>query len=146
MELGICMPLVALVLLGAIDFGRVWTLASAAASAARVGAQFGVQSPSHAADSYGIRNAVQESLSQSTVIASGSDDTGMTLADFTIASNRYCQCSDGSEIDCTNKCPGSVSPAVFVRVQVDTNFRTLFDYRGIPNNVPLQRVAVLRAR
>jgi Flp pilus assembly protein TadG len=146
MELGLCIPIVLVVLLGAFDFGRVWTLSSATASAARVGAQFGVQSPSHAADSSGIHDAVVEALTDSTVIASGTEEASMGVEDFTIASNRYCQCSNGDEIDCTDKCSGSVSPAVFVRVQVDTTFRTLFDYRGIPNNIPIQRVAVLRAR
>jgi hypothetical protein len=147
MELGVCLPFAALILLGAIDFGRVWTLASATSSAARVGAQFGVQSPNHAADSYGIRQAALTALSSSAAVASSADDGGSTsIEDFDVTSGRYCECSDGSTIDCSNKCSGNISPAVFVRVQVDTIFHTLFDYRGIPNDVPIQRVAVLRAR
>lgn len=146
MEVGLCVPLALVILLGIIDFGRVWTLANTTAHAAQIGAQFGVQSPNHAADETGIRTTVLQALRSSVAIAANDEGDGMTLEDFTVESERFCECADGTTIDCTNKCGGGTSPAVYVRVRVDTTFETLFDYRAIPSEVPIRRVAVMRAR
>jgi Flp pilus assembly protein TadG len=147
-EFALCVPIALLILLGTVDFGRVWTLANASAAAAQVGAQFGIQSPNHAGDTYGIRTATLNALAASSVIATSSPDEegGMSLADFTVTSERFCECPDGSTIDCANKCGGGATPAVFVSVRVDTEFNTLFNYRAIPNRIPITRVAVMRAR
>lgn len=146
-EFAVVLPVALLLLLGAVDFGRVMALASASANAAHAGAQYGSQNPQLAADIEGMRTVVINDLASSSVLkASNPEENGITLTDFIITPERYCECADGSDISCANKCGGGVNPMVFVRVQVDTTFQTLFDYPGIPSEVQISRVAVLRAR
>jgi hypothetical protein len=146
-EFAVVIPVALLLLLGAIDFGRVWTLATASAHAAHAGAQYGSQNAQLAADLDGIRNVVINDLSTSAMLAaSDADEDGLGIDDFVITPERYCECSDGSSIACDNKCGGGTSPMVFVRVRIDTTFETLFNYPGIPSEVQISRAAVLRAR
>ena len=146
-EFAICLPITLLMLLGAIDFGRVWTLATASANAAHAGAQYGSQNAQVAADITGIRAAVVSDLMSSAVLAaSDPGEGGLTIDDFVITPERYCECSDGGTIACSNKCGGGKSPLVFVRVRIDATFETLIDYPGIPSPVQISRAAVLRAR
>ena len=146
-EFAIVVPVALLLLLGAVDFGRVWTLATASANAAQAGAQYGAQNAQLAGDIDGMRAVAINDLTASTVItASNPGENGITIDDFVITPERYCECADGNTIACTNKCGGGTNPMVFVRVQVDTTFETLFDYPGIPNQLDISRAAVLRAR
>ena len=133
-EFAVVIPVALLLLLGAVDFGRVWALASASSNAAHAGAQYGSQNAQLAADINGM------------LAASDADENGLGIDDFVITPERYCECSDGSDIACDNKCGGGTSPMVFVRVQIDSTFETLFDYPGIPSSVQISRRAVLRAR
>ena len=144
-EFAIVIPLVLLMIVGAVDFGRVWVLASVSANAAQAGAQYGSQSVPLSANLAGIRTVVENDLGASAVVRGSSED-GMTVDDFTITPERYCECSGGAGIDCDDTCAGGVKPSVFVRVTVDSTFETIFDYPGIPSDIPVTRVAVMRAR
>ena len=146
-EFAVVIPVALLLLLGAVDFGRVWALASASSNAAHAGAQYGSQNAQLAADINGMRTVATNDLASSAVLAASNDgENGISIADFVITPERYCECADGSDIACDNKCGGGTSPMVFVRVQIDTTFETLFDYPGIPSSVQISRAAVLRAR
>ena len=144
-EFAIVIPLVLLMIVGAVDFGRVWVLASASANAAQAGAQYGSQSVQLSANLDGIRDVVESDLEASAMVQSTGEE-GMTIDDFTITPERYCECSGGAAIDCDDTCGGGAKPSVFVSVTVDSTFETIFDYPGIPSNIPVTRVAVMRAR
>jgi hypothetical protein len=75
-----------------------------------------------------------------------SGEDGMTIDDFTITPERYCECSGGAAIACDDTCGGGIKPSVFVRVQVDAVLDTIFDYPGLPSDIPVSRIAVMRAR
>ncbi len=145
-EFAIVLPIVLLMIVGAVDFGRLWVLASASANAAHAGAQYGAQSAPLSADMNGILAAATSDLLSSAMVQSGGDESGMTIADFTITPERYCECSGGADIDCTDTCGGGTKPSVFVRVQIDSTLETIFDYPGLPSDIPVSRVAVMRAR
>ena len=146
-EFAIVVPIVLLMIVGAIDFGRVWVLASATANAAQAGAQYGAQSAPLSANLVGIRAAATSDLLSSTMVRSGGDDSGgMSIDDFTITPGRYCECAGGAAISCDDTCGGGAKPSVFVRVQIDTMLETIFDYPGLPSDIPVSRIAVMRAR
>lgn len=146
-EFAVVLPVALLLLLGGIDFGRVWMLATATANAAHAGAQYGAQNATLSSDVNGMRNVVISDLTSSSIIkASNPGEGGIGIDDFVITPERYCECSDGAKITCTNKCGGGTNPMIFVRVRVDTTFQTLFDYPGIPSEVQISRAATLRAR
>ena len=57
-ELTVALPLLTMVMLGAVDFARVWVQSSAVENAAHTGAQYGAQTTSHTVDSNGIYTTV----------------------------------------------------------------------------------------
>jgi len=130
------MPLVVVLGLGTFDYGRATFEAAAMSGAAHAGAQYGAQNTATARDSSGMRAAVLDEL--------GTDLDGETI---TTSVKRFCECPDGAEIDCdTGRCAASAAPYIYVRVQVDRDFSTLFPYPGLPSSIVLSRTAEMRAR
>lgn len=138
LEVAVMLPLLLLLLLGAIDLGRAASDAITIQSAAQAGAQYGAQDSLHAKDIDGIRQAVLDDLGPSSV--------GQNVK---IAIQRYCNCEgeDGT-VDCdTGSCiDPTLSPRMYVQVTVEHEFTTLIDYPGIAHVVPLRQVAFRRAR
>jgi hypothetical protein len=133
-ELAVAIPILFLVMLGAVDFGRVWSEGLALSNAVRAGAQWGSESTLAAQDAAGIKRAVLRDLA-GTIDASEIDDILIT---------RFCECADGSSIDCDDRC-GVVQPRTYVQVRIDKKFETLFHYPGVPKEVNLVRQARCRA-
>ena len=114
-ELGILIPLLLVIVLGAIDFGRAYYAYVTVTNAARAGAQYASVSNANAADTEGITAAVDQeagSLSGSpTVTASSSTDSrGKSVAMVTVA----------------------------------YRFNTLFAWPGLPHNVPMTQTVQMR--
>ena len=148
-EMAITLPVVLLVLLGAVDFGRAWVHANATANAAHAGAQFGSQSPTQAGNPAAIEEAARRDLMASSMfkLATMTDGNVGDSGDVNIESERYCMCDGGAETNCdTGGCGGGVPPQIYVRVRVNTMFEPLFDYPGIPSEIRIDRQASMRAR
>lgn len=135
-ELAVALPVLTLMLLGAVDFARVWVQSTAVENAAHAGAQYGAQTTSHAADSNGIYNTVMADLNDSAV----SEET------FDVNSQRYCECADGTSIDCDTGTCTTGGVHMYVRVRVNSMFTTLIDYPGLPHQIDVSREARIRAR
>ena len=87
MELAIALPVLALILVGTIDFGRVFWLAMVVQNAARAGALFGAQSSANAADATGMQTAGNNVLT-----ANGLSTTGAVTA------ARTCECATDAAV------------------------------------------------
>jgi len=128
------LPLLLVMTIGLVDFGRAAYEAIAVENAAYAGASYGMQTPDSALDTNGIQSAaisdINENLDPKTV---------------KVASERYCECSDGTSVDCSMKCSG-VSPLMYLRVRVDKQFQTFLTYPGLPHTVQLAREVRLRVR
>jgi Flp pilus assembly protein TadG len=135
-ELTLLLPLLVLILLGTIDFGRVFFQSMALAQAARAGAQFGAQNDTTAADGPGMQAAA----------VNAGQDIGIALADVT-AANRYYQCGTDplTTID-PSPCADGKPPKIYVQVTVQKTFTTMFNYPGFPHSIALSRTATIRAR
>jgi Flp pilus assembly protein TadG len=134
-ELAVCLPLLTLVMLGVVDFGRAWVQSTAVENAAHAGAQYGSQTTSHAEDYAGIETVVRNDLAVSAV----SEGT------YDVVPTRYCECADGTPVACTATCMvGGVH--MYVQVRVNSQFETLFDYPGIPHTLDVSREVRVRAR
>jgi len=136
MELAVVLPLLLVGVLGMVDLGRAAFEAIEIENAAHAGAAYGARSKGLADDQQGILQAALTDL--------GPD---VDTSRVTVESERYCECSDGSEVDCSDPggCGGDLS-LIFVRVRVDKTFETLFPYPGMPNTIPLVREVQLRVR
>ena len=168
------MPFVFLLMIGAVDFGRMWTVSTRLSDAAYAGAAYGAQTAETAKDTQGIREVALHELgllseesaalmlgaakggnggggdTGGSNVGSGGDFEGKAVSvdDYEILVDRYCRCEDDSSVDCdTGTCTaGSGSRRTYVHVRIGTNFTTIFDYPGIPPVIALEREARLRAR
>jgi Flp pilus assembly protein TadG len=152
MEMAVLLPVVLLLLLGSVDFARGWVHANAAANAAHAGAQFGAQSKSHAKNAAAIEAVVMRDLEASSMLKAitNADGTVVNTGQFSVETENYCICDNGTEVDCDVKgsCGAGAtnSSQIHIRVRVNSTFETLFDYPGIPAQIRIDRQASLRAR
>ena len=136
MEMAVVSPLLIVILIGMVDLGRSAYEAIEIENAAHAGASYGAQNRKHAIDQIGIRNAAIADIGE--------------LVDkrrIEVTSERYCECPGGERIDCEKKsCDilGVVKPLVYVHVEIDKTFQTLFPYPGFPTSIPLSRETHMR--
>lgn len=129
-ELALLAPVLAFMLVGAIDFGNYIYQRMQLKNASRAGAQYAIQSSSDPFDNAAIDAVVR---------AASNIDAGAS-----VTSGAFCGCVDGSESApdslgvCSGTCAGGEFPALFVRVTVSDTFSTLFPYPGIPDTLTLQ--------
>ena len=131
-EFALLLPLMLLLVLGVVDFARLFYAAITVASAARAGVQYGAQDTIKAKDTAGMQTAASNDAA---------DITGVTAT-----AQSYCECSDGTRVDCLTGTCGGASPPVYVQVTVQKTFTTLVDYPGIPHNTALSRTAIMRVQ
>ena len=130
-ELTLAFPFMMLLIVGVIDFGRVFHSTVTLQGAAHAGAQRGITDVA-----YANNTDVQRASAQ----ADAAD-----LKDAQVAARRYCQCGSGPEIPCSTTC-ASGSLRVFVQVSASQQFRTLLKYPGIPDPVQLKTTVTMRAQ
>src|SRR5688572_2923197 len=128
-ETALLVPLLLLLAVGVAEFGRVFYTAITLSNAARAGVQYGAQNNAKSGDFAGMALAArQEATNLGTISATG---------------QRFCRCPDGTIVNCiTGTCSGIGAPEIYVQVTTQFTFRTLASYPGVPNTVPLTRVAV----
>jgi hypothetical protein len=83
-ELAVAIPILFMIMLGAIDFGRVWSEGLALSNAVRAGAQYGSESTVAALDSAGIERSVLEDLDS---LMDASEIQAITVTS-------YCECEE----------------------------------------------------
>lgn len=115
-ELALITPILLMILLGAVDFGRVMSASIQVTNAAREGAYFGARSMENAEDESAIRAAAQ---------ADSGDIFGITP---TVNSDTGTD-DDGYDT---------------VEVTVSYTFQTLVPYPLIPNEVDLSKTVTMR--
>jgi len=146
-EMALVLPIVLLLFIGVLDFGRVFYAAIAISHGARAGVQYGAQNNPKSGDFAGMRQAATDALGD--------------VSNLTVTACRYCRCADGTgscascpadNADlcatgsaCLNSCPLD-APQVFVQVTVDKVFTTLFPYPGIPKTTDINRRAIIRVQ
>ena len=120
--MGAAVPLIALLLLAVVDFGRFFYVSMAVHGAARAGAQYGSQTLATAADTAGMRSAASADWNNSSL--------GLTV------SPSQCTCVSGSHVAA---CPadhcGDDANATFVQVDTQVPVSSVIAYLGIPSSV-----------
>jgi Flp pilus assembly protein TadG len=133
-ELAVTLPLLVLVMVGAVDFARVFYMGMELTNAARAGAQYGAYDPAHSGNIAGMQTAATGSINMTGVTATAS---------------RTCQCATGtgtfSAATCTTTCPSGQHLVVTVTVTTSKTFTLLAgSVPGIPHSINLVRAATLR--
>ena len=138
-EMLIVIPLLVLLMLGAVDFGRVMYAGMTTTGAARAGAGWGKQTNGTAGSVNGIAIAVLADAINLPVDAYNTEHVNVT-------SRRVCRCVGGqpNEVDCVDT--GCGPPEVYVEVTAVRDFRTLIPYPLIPDSVQISRTATMRVQ
>jgi Flp pilus assembly protein TadG len=126
-ELALMIPVLGMLLFGAIDFGRGYYLSIEVTNAARAGAQFGVENASAAR--------------MQTAAKSDAPD----VAGITATASYGCECPDGTGqiADCSSS-PGCANAVNYVQVTTNATYTPLIPWPGIPSSIPLQGQAKMR--
>jgi Flp pilus assembly protein TadG len=137
-ETAFSMSLLILLLLGAVEFGRLAYAAIQVNSAAKAAAQYGAQSRTTAGDISGMTSAAQSEYF---------GGTALQLISPTATSGTSCICADtGNTATCSNNsvtapaCPGSVME-VTITVQTQASFDPIFHVPGLPTSFTLTGTA-----
>lgn len=138
MELCLVLPVLLLLLVGVIEFGRAAYFDIEVTDAARAGALYGAQSMADAADQLAITQAVLNNAQD------------VPAAQATITSSVSCTCPDsgtiGTAANCTGGALGCTPAQVYVTVEVQYPLQTLFQFPGIPSPFNLTGISSMPVR
>jgi hypothetical protein len=134
-ELAVVMPILILIAIGVMDYGRVYFTSIAVANAARAGAEWGAQNLGAFAD----KDPEIQAFAQA---------DGAEVAPITVTSARVCRCGS-TVVTCgtTADCGGGYGPAMeFVEVTASKSVALLIKWPGLPTTINVSRKAVWRAQ
>jgi Flp pilus assembly protein TadG len=141
-ELAVALPILAVLLVGAIDFARVLRATMVITQAARAGAMFGAQKSVNAGNTSGMVAAANAVLTANG-LSSGPSPTA----------SRLCQCATDSGVfsptspanTCTATACTSSHLTVSVTVSVTRDFSVATSLPGIPRAMTLTRTVTQRS-
>jgi Flp pilus assembly protein TadG len=129
LEMSLIAPLLLLLVVGAIDFGRAWYMSIEVTSASEAGALYGIKNP---ADLAGM---------QSATVADASDISGLSAVAVS-----GCECPDGTSV--TPAC--SAAPSCtdnyvnYVDVTATATYNFMLSYPGFPPSLTFNSESRLR--
>jgi Flp pilus assembly protein TadG len=133
-EFALVAPVLIFLLIGLIEVGRYTYFGILAANAARAGVQYGAQSLNTAQDKTGMANAA---VADAQGLANWTATNGGVTAQYLCSQNGAVAASCGT----ATPAPGTV---YYVKVTVTGTFKSLLNYPGIPNGVPISATAMMR--
>ena len=131
-ELALVLGLLLLILMGTIDFARIFFAGVTAVDAARACVQYGSQSNTYTGDFTGMQAAA--------------DENAQDLSATTPSSQRFCKCENGNDVNCVTETCTEGAPQIYVQVEMQSTFNTLVDFPGIPSVTGLTRKATFRVQ
>jgi Flp pilus assembly protein TadG len=131
-ELAFTLPLLLLLLMGAVDFGRAFYMAVEVVGAAHAGAEYGAQNPT---DTAGMKIAAQ--------------DDAPNVASLSVTTPTYgCECSDGTQYSasCTSQPTTCAYNVVYlVKVTASATYTPMVPWPGVPSSLTLSKTAQMRS-
>lgn len=133
-ELALIFPIFVLLLLGSVDFGRAYYLATEVAGAAHAGAVYGATNP---IDTAGMKTAAQ--------------DDAPNVPGLTVQTPTYgCECADGSSYSAScavtpTSCPSNIGVVYRVNVSVTGTYTPLLKLPAISNSMTFTSTASMRS-
>lgn len=125
-ELAVVLPVLVLIAIGVMDYGRVFFTSVAVANAARAGAEYGTAIPGNQGDQ--------------TKIQAFAKLDGAEAGSIVVTSRTYCECS-GAAVACTTMCGVSDPARTFVEVTATKDVALLIHYPGLPPSITVTRTA-----
>lgn len=126
-ELALSVPMMALLVFGAIEIGNIIYSSITVTDAAMAGVQYGTRNSSAAADTTGIENAAQ------------ADAPNLTI---TTRPSISCICSDGSASTCLSTDCSGANIETILTVNTQATVDPLLHFPGLSRSIVLQGKAV----
>ncbi len=129
-ETALLLPVLLLLFIGAVDFGRAYYMALEVSSSAQAGAVYGSQ---NATDTSGMVAAAKLEVPD--------------LTSITPTATYGCECSDGTSASasCTSVPTCAYNVVNYVSVATTANYNLMVQYPGLPKSVKLTGLARMRA-
>lgn len=144
-EFALVVPLLALVLIGIVEFGRFMYYSIVVGNAANAGAEYGAQSYSYAAQTGTSGGIAQAAIA----------DAQNNIQAITANATDVCACWDDSAgtespappnaTQCGQSCTSGV-PVTYVQVVTSGSYAPMFQYPGIPSTFSISATAYMRVR
>lgn len=132
--MAVVLPILVLIAIGVMDYGRVYYTSVTVANAARAGAEYGA---------YGMAGSSTDDAN----IQNFAKIEGAEAGTLTVTSSHVCRCSPtGSTVSCTNSCGGYGAPQVYVTATATKSVSLILKYPGLPASVTISRSATFRAQ
>jgi Flp pilus assembly protein TadG len=128
-ELAVVLPVLILIAIGVMDYGRVYFTSIAVANAARAGAEFGTSAQGNTTNQTSIRNFAMLD--------------GAEVSPITVNSRTIFKCGD-TDVTNTSTCGSYGVPRVYVEVTASKTVSLILRYPGLPSTVLISRTATFR--
>lgn len=131
-EMAVSVPLLLMMVMGAIDFGRLFFEGMVVKNASHVSAFYGAQEMRYATDTVGIRNAAT--------------NEAVDIDSFTASHEMICEClgangaydTGSTQASCGEAdCGVYGAPRVYIKTRTEKTFLTMGWYPGIPQSTPI---------
>jgi Flp pilus assembly protein TadG len=142
-ELALILPVLVLMLVGAVEVGRLAYASVEVSNAARAGVAYGAQNSSTAADPANIRLAARQDAPDLTILTA---TTSLACSCESSAGVITALGSCASNITNLTTCPSPSHIIQYVQVQTSAVVPTLFHFPGIPSTVTLGGYAIMRVQ
>jgi Flp pilus assembly protein TadG len=126
-EFALLAPVLVLIFLGTVEFGRLCYIVIEASSAARAAAEYGSQSPITAGDNAGMLQAAQQDAPEVPGLTTTSSTSSCATAYSSNCTGPVCQCSTPPPVpgvyytNCTTTYTSACTGRLLVFVQVNTS-------------------------
>jgi Flp pilus assembly protein TadG len=141
-ELALVLPIFTVLVLGAVEFGRLAYAAIEVGNAARAGVSYAAQNHTTAQDTANIQLAATNEAPE--------------IANLTATPSYSCSCESTTGAMTTpgscatinltaGSCPSPSRIVLFVQVNTSATVNTVFHFTGFPNSVTLTGKAIMRA-
>ena len=128
-ELAVVLPVLVLIAIGVMDYGRVYFTSVAVSNAARAGAEWGISQPG---------NQTKFPEIEAFAKLDGAETGGITAT-----AQRICKCG-GTTVSCSTTCGGYGVPRVYVEVTASKSVAMILNYPGLPSTITISRTATFR--
>ena len=128
-ELAVVLPVLILIAIGVMDYGRVYFTSVAVANAARAGAEWGAADVGHQTQFTNMENFAKLD--------------GAEAAPLTVTASRVCRCGP-STVACSASCGAYGPPRVFISVTASKVVTMLLNWPGLAPTVTVSRTATIR--
>jgi Flp pilus assembly protein TadG len=136
-ELAVVFPIILLLIIAVVDYGRVFYTAVTVSNAARAGAEWGAQGP--------VTSNGPITTTDTVGMKSFAQSDGAEAGTLTVTPRVYCLCG-GVSHSCNTKCADNSAPEVYTEITARKDVSMLIPYPGLRNPLVVRRTAVFRSQ